>query len=523
MSTQKGGLKDRIRSWNIYLKYKFKMLKKTKEEKQMQKRSEKEKRKNIQIYPSGKYYSKPKILWLTLVGLLFGFFERKSDKENEINCIENNIKLLEKDIFVLSQEEQINITKTIGNDIIKLKSKNWFDNRIKTKVKSFERRMKVIEISKEINKDVIYSSKMNDDISQTKINEVNVDSNVKTGMYTPLLEIKMMNEEIDEYHKKLNEITEKIKNNTTYNGFYELEFAIKQLRIKFKCLLEKYDNLKELPGFSNLINLISIDEIDIYNLRVDEKSIVSHIDACNTYLEDIENKKKEILVSKKDKSMMDNQNSKSDKKQEKDTKKEKKRIEKEILDVELANKLILDRLLIESKNIQKFQQEINQMPIQSKKRSIFFFTRNILKSIVNFGLSLFPLSIFKNKFVGALTSGIMINNSLRSVEKILIPEAETHYMLYHDFEQELNSTRDYLNSIAFVCDDSLEKIGDIRHTVNLRYANDLEYNKFLGDYLKKLEVIESQILRQKANVVNLQQQVKRTKIKKKEYKYYGTK
>ena len=79
MSTQKGGLKDRIRSWNIFLKYKFQILKKTKEERKIKKRIEKEKKKNLQINASGKYYSKPKILWLTIIGVLLGIFERKNN------------------------------------------------------------------------------------------------------------------------------------------------------------------------------------------------------------------------------------------------------------------------------------------------------------------------------------------------------------------------------------------------------------------------------------------------------------
>ena len=90
MPNQKGNLKDRLRSWNLFLKYKITMAKKKQADKKRKKKLEKEIKKNLQISASGKYYSKPKIVGLTITGLFLGVFESKSNKINKVNAAKSS-------------------------------------------------------------------------------------------------------------------------------------------------------------------------------------------------------------------------------------------------------------------------------------------------------------------------------------------------------------------------------------------------------------------------------------------------
>lgn len=537
MPNQKGSLIDRLRSWRLFLKYKFKMAKKRKEEKIRKKNLEKELKKNVQINVSGKYYSKPKVFGLTIVGLFLGIFESKSSKQSKITKLEEKVTLLESRVEVLSLEEKNILTTTIEKEIVELKANNQFDGEIKSKIKACENRIKTVKAKELTREEQVKQPAHQKPKLETKLNisnqkkdlavkkeSVKVNKNLsnlnrrKKGVYTPVLEIKVINKEIKDYDKKLKEINNKIKSTTDYNNLYELEFTIKQLKIRFNDLLNKYNNLKELPGFDNLENIIDIKDIDIFNLRFNANSIDLKIKECNAYLDSVEARRKEILNKKEDKVVKEKEIKKEEKSKEKkkEVKKEEKKVDQKILEINLANKIILDRLATEKRNIAKFNRSISKMGVKRKKRSIFYYTKNILSSVVNLSFSLFPISFFKNRFIGGLTSGIMINNSLRSIKRVLTPDVETVYILYSDFEKELNQTSDYLNNISYVCSDSLKQINEIRNTIYMQYGNDLEYSTVLEDYIKDLDNIESQILKERETIIDLEQQVQVTKIKNKQ-------
>lgn len=522
---------DRLRSWNLFLKYKFKMLKKRREEKKYKKDKEKEIKKNLQVSASGKYYSKPKVFGLTIIGLFLGIFESKADKQEKIKKVENKVYILEKKIDVLSFEEQTNLTNSIEKEIFELKSKNQFNGEIKLRIKTCEKKLETIKMKKnDVVSKQMYQQKENIETKNDESKEnIKIDNkigpntlyNKRQGIYTPVLEIKVINKEIKDSHKKLKDINNKIITTTNYNSLYELEFSLKQLKIRFNDLLNRYSNLKELPGFSNLENILDIQDTDIYNLRFNESAINSRIQECNKYLNDIESKRSELLQKKDNKQEEEKiKEKKSEKKKEskkkESKKKEEKKIDEKLLEIRLANRIVLDSIANEKRNIVKFQRSINKMTIKNKKRSVFYYTKNLLSSIINFGLSLFPFSLFKNKFIAGLTSGIMLNNSLRSVRRVLNPEIDTIYILYSDFEQQLNNTSDYLNNMDYLCNDSLNQINNIRNTVYMQYGNDIEYSNLLIGYLKYLDNIEEQVLSQQETILNLQQQVSITKVRNKQ-------
>lgn len=521
MPNQKGSLKDRIIAWKRFLKYKKEQKKKLKELKRKKMLTEKQK----QVVVSPKHYSKPKVFGLTVLGLFLGLFEPKNKKinlEKEISNIE--IKIHNKIVTL----EDINKLEKIEQEI---NEKNYkFFNKKSNKLDSYKKRVEVIkenikdlEIKDVVNKNAKTSENENItknqikkgdnkaldlkkevELRETNINIIPSKKGLKKA-YVPVLEVKQMNKDIDKYAKEISSLQEKIKQEKDYNNLFDYEFKIKQLKLKIEAILLKYEALKELPGFKELENYIKIKDIDIYEIRKNDKKIKEKISLCDKTLIQIEDVKKEIILSEKNK---EQNKSADDKEIKKETKQEnKKEIKKEekdnkLLELTLANKIIYDSIAKEQRKINKLQRSLSKMSIKRQRPTIFYYTKNLVSSIFNFAFGLFPISLFKNKMIGGIVSGVMLNNSLRSVKRILQPEVDVKY-IYENLENEIITTTNYLDRMNFLLSDSLYQIGDIRKEVIKKYGADINYQVSLIAYLDELDKIESKINFEKEKILGL--------------------
>ena len=512
MPNQKGSLKDRLRSWLMFLNYKIKLKKQLKEQNKVQK-------KQIQINASGKFYNKYKVFGLTILGLFFGLFEGKESKFEK--SIEQRIILLEKKLE--NHVLDVNIVNEIQNlekDIIVFKgSKKTNDeskfnceqrlNVIKTKINMQE------ELSSNIidgKNSLINRSKINTNSSKSQKNKespttIEMVSPTKRCIYIPVLEIKLLNKDLKTYNKELKEINIQINKNDQYNNFYEYEFMIKQINIKLDELLTRYENLKLTPGFESLNDMISVIDFDEFCLRKDDKKIKESIALCENILITIEKTKEKMLSKKETKSVIEKKEETKEVKQEEN--KEQKVEDKDknkLFEVMLANKIIYDNLIKEQRKINKFNRLVANMNVVKKRHNVFYYTKNLVYSILNFSFSVFPLSLFKNKMLGSLVSGIMINNSLRSVRKILNPDIDINY-IYDNLEQEILSTSVCLNRISSICSDSLKQIEDIRNTLLIQYGNDIKYSDSLSLYFEDLNKIENQIRYEQVTILGMNEEL----------------
>ncbi len=504
MPNQKGSLIDRLRSWQMFLKYRREQRKKLREIKRKKKQLLKEK----QILVTGKYYSKPKVFVLTIIGLFLGIFEPKTKKINIENEIVNLERKLKKQELVIEDIKNIEKLDKMLNEkkertIISKKELNYVErlNVIKESIKK----------EKNINNDFA-NQKKNED-NKLKENKVSSDleyskKTKRHGVYTPILEVKEINKDLDKYSKKLNNLKSKINQENEYNNLFDYTFEIKQLKIKIEEILVKYEYLKQSPGFASLDDCNKIKDIDLYEIRNNNKKIKDKISFCNELLLKIDERKKEIIVKEKIQTTENNNvNKKIDKKDTKnETQKEIKKEEREdkLIELTLANKIIYDNLIKEQRKLTKLERMLTRVNIKKRKPTIFYYTKNLVSSIFNLTFSLFPFNIFKNKMLGGLVSGIMINNSLRSVKRILKPEVEVTY-LYYDLEKEISSTTNYLNRMDYVLNDSLNKINDIRCEILNKYSNDITYRDSLNSYLDELSKIQSKIEFERAKVLGLHQ------------------
>lgn len=501
MPNQKGSLKDRLRSWQMFLRYRREQRKKIREIKCKKKYLLKEK----QILVTGKYYSKPKVFVLTILGLFLGLFEPKNKKvniETEIVSLETKLKkqkLVIEDIKTIEKLDKI-LNEKKAKKIISNKELNYIErmNIIKENVKNQE----VRELNHDIKENNLTEQQMNNKLLSNPKKSKNY------GVYVPILEIKEMNKNLDKYSKKIENLKSKINQENEYNNLFDYIFEVKQLKIKIEETLAKYDSLKQLPGFVSLDNYNNIKNIDLYEIRNNNEKIKEKISLCNVLLIQIEERKKAIIKSEKKKSL-ENQNAHK-KIEQKDVNNESKReIKKEekgnkLEEIEIANKVIYDNLIKEQKKLVKLERMLSKVSIKKRKPTIFYYTRNLVSSIFNLTFSLLPFSLFKNKMLGGLVSGIMINNSLRSVKKILKPEVEISYV-YYNLEKEINSTANYLNRMDFLLNDSLDKVNDIRLEILNKYGNDIAYRDSLNSYLDELSKIQSKLEFEHDRILGLHQ------------------
>ena len=132
MGNQKGSVKDRLRARSLFLKYKATKKKKEKELLKLKKQEQKMRIKAEQLRLYGKYYSKPKVFMLTILGLFFGLLTPKKSK-NKIDAKIDIIEKEQKQIFLrLEQDKDVNeIYNSIDNTYQKLEDlKKTYKKRI---------------------------------------------------------------------------------------------------------------------------------------------------------------------------------------------------------------------------------------------------------------------------------------------------------------------------------------------------------------------------------------------------------
>lgn len=537
MPNQKGSVKDRLRARFRFLQYKKLKRKKEKQIQKKQKKLNKERVRAEQIRLYGRSYNKAQVFGYSVLGLFIGIFAPKGSYKKvskELQEIELQIDEIVLDL------EQDKTPETIYNnldnayqrlDILKTKYKNslvaqsFFSTNNNCMIKKIDEKKKELEVLNEIchtkEKQLISS------FVSTK-NKIDKIQTSKKGANLVLDDMKKMNETLKEYDKKLKELDEKIDQEQSCNGLYDYEFSLKQLRLRLQNFFEDYEKLKEHTNLELLNDYINIETIDKYELRKDESSIRKKIEQCLLLLNKIEAKKlsfneKKSDIEQEERISIDKEKEKKEKKKTAKTE-EKKELKQQFDDVYLANKMIMDHILKEKRMIDKLKRQISHQPIVVRKRTIFYYTKNITHSILNFGFSIMPFSFFSNRFLGTLVSGIMLNNSLRSIRRVFtIEKKEVNYLFYQNILNEIHSKQDYVNHISSVCYDSLNQIQNIKEYLSVHYSMIREYDTDLSDFYKQLEQLEAKV---KSQIIDLEkmnsnyEEVKQ-KVKIKNGKYIG--
>jgi len=328
---EKGSIKDRLKTWYFYLKKKRELLKK-------QKKLEQER---ISLYYKQnnlKYYSKPKVISLTFLGLFLALFENTTKEEKidlsksyslkiikkddkEIDELIHSLKQIEKklDKYIINKIEkvkEIELTEEIEKIILKADmANNKLDNlEKKYDTKSTDKKVfasnvvkvdfikEKIEVAKEKNKSIKNKiEKLNTD--KIKNNEIKEKRELKKDISEINIlkneEFTLINKEIvlvgASSKKELLETSESILEILNQDPNKKLKEALKKIENELKKNIYKEEfeqKLKDIEKLEELNhNYISIDnEIKIKKLK--EKT--------NKKIEEIDNLKKKQKQDKKD-------------------------------------------------------------------------------------------------------------------------------------------------------------------------------------------------------------------------------
>lgn len=565
MPNQKGSVKDRLRSRYYFLRYKKAKKKQEKEFFKRKKKLEKERIKAEQIRMYGKSYNEFQVFGLTILGLVVGLFTPKGSTKkvtDELKIIEKSINQivlkLEKDKEIWQVYQDIdNVYQKLENVKMNYKKRLIIDsfcpNQEKPLLKVIDKKQKELEVlndvcrtkeqqqrksmpitenqfptknEKELEPSLLQKSKpkylqKEDNSSLTSVKKLRIDE--------PLMTVKKINTDLEEYDKEMLLLQNKIEETKDYSVLFDYEFKIKQLKIRIQELWENYDKLKEEYQLEELENILDIDIFDKYGLRKDDKKILARLEECKSLLKEIERKKvllsekKQITATEKEKREAEQTYKDEQIKMNEENKKRKENLDEKIDEFYLSNKMVLDHILKEKKTIDKIKRQLsNQSPLV-RKRSIFFYTKRVTTSILNFGISFLPFRFFKNRFAGALVSGIMINNSLRTVRRIFtIKQQEIPYIYYQNLVSEIHSNQDYIHHLSLVCEDSLSQVAEIREYLTLHYSMIRDYDAELVSFYHELDKIELQLNSQIHELEEMHENydILKNKIKVKN-SYYG--
>ena len=379
---------------------------------------------------------------------------------------ENNVKTIEKDILEIKKQIQIPMSK---------ESKNYFTSKLKEieiKTKFIKNPDKISNVEAK----VIKESLENSSVKHKNVNKKLLQSLpislvlVKQKKEDKLNFIKQANKELKNINEQIENIENKISNVNQYNHFYDLENELKYLREKIETLKEKYEEIKDYLNFEV--------DYDKYELCKSPKKIDETLERIEKDLKLIKTKKKEMLNKKEEDKEKDIEETKETKKQ-----KEKKEEKKEkINDIIKAQQLILNNIINQNKYFDDYMKKISKST--NKKRTILSSLSNFANVVLNFTVSLLPVSLFKNKLLGTLVSSIMINNSLKTMRRMLNPSLKVDYQLFID---NYYNSKNILSDTYQMCDNSLQELTLLKEELLVFDQNDIKQLLF------QIELIENNI------------------------------
>ena len=370
---------------------------------------------------------------------------KKEKIENEINTYP--MKEQKKNL-----DNNINIDKNVDKSNLKFRLSPFIKDMIKPKTTNPEFRKTIILVKTKVIKP----------IEIIKENNINF--------------IKESNNELKQDYEILSKIEEKINKTTVYNHFYDFEKELKFLRQKVEKLKEKY------KAFAGKFDKSVYIKEDHYKLLKDGKSIDTILEKIEEDFKKILLKKKEIFYEKKQ-SRLDDSVKKRDTVELKDEKpKKENKIDFEKIK---AQELVAKNIIEQNRYLEEYYKRITKSV--NPKKTLFSSLLNFSKSIVNFTVSLFPISLFKNKLLGSLVSIIMLNNSIKTMRKMVDPSLEMKYLLLEEYKNQ----QQMLIDIYKISNNSLMELTILKKNL-ISLCNNNEV-KFL---LEEITAIENNITKQ---------------------------
>lgn len=317
----------------------------------------------------------------------------------------------------------------------------------------------------------------------TKEDIINLTSEKTRDLYA--MYVYEANTSFKAYEKELKYIEDEIKKNQRLD---ENKYKLETLKEKIKIIKDNYYEFKHNRFIYELENDFNLKEIDKYGILTDSKSIEEMLKKCNALIIKIDETKKIDEVKK--------EKPKEEKKVEKETKKEKKE-EKPKDKNDLSANILEAASIIESdierqsKLIEKFEQTILTSPtFEIRGRRLGFFD-NLINNAIRFSLNFLQVRKFKSKKLNSLVSGYMLNNSIRTMRKVVSNNSICNYIaLSRNIRTELDISASYER----IMNDSLYQVSILRDEFLSHYGY-LETAEIKKIYAK-LDTLEENITKE---------------------------
>lgn len=311
----------------------------------------------------------------------------------------------------------------------------------------------------------IYEERLN------KIKKQNISFEVNKIIDETLIIIKSKsNNSLYEYINKTNEVLDMYYSDFDYFISTSKFEYLDELHYKVNKVLKDYYKKEKELEFKNPDN--NTKKIDKYNLLKSEKEIVLLIDNINKYRYD---KKVNKDIKKEEKIEFKNNVITEE---NKIIGKEKPKVVEDIKTNEVENNLVEEKEEIkkdkfkeeqEKQNKEKLKKDIDEINKSLKMIDSYILSSDKLskkkskglvklrEQSIKVGLSLFPIALFQNKLIGALTSAVILNNTIRAMRNSINNEIEYKRLTKDDYitndsiNTKIEDTKlDTLNQIALL-------------------------------------------------------------------------
>lgn len=320
----------------------------------------------------------------------------------------------------------------------------------------------------------------------------------KTGII-----INNIKKEIDK-KKKINEEKKILINNVKYlnkkiNVFYTKISNIKSsttrlqelllLKEKILDLRDNYDKLTRMKGFRELSKNRKVNKVDPNHLIHHDKAIYDLIDYINNTIEIEKNKPKDIIINTQEKV-------------------QKKEFHIDETELSLVRNSITKDIESSLKDIDKIKKDIDDIPLKHKKLSLLQRIDNFFKYSMNTAISLIPFGLFRSKLVATLTSGIIINNRIRTMNS-LMKQKDVTFINYDAILNSISNKKTCLENTSYVLEDTIEQIDMINSNLVKNYSDHAESLKLM----KQLEEMKADLLEEDNKIEGLLEDIRKEKNK----------
>ena len=309
----------------------------------------------------------------------------------------------------------------------------------------------------------------------------------KTNPYIEQMEV--INEKIELIKKDL--VSFEIKN-ASFTSKEELVSMHDSIRSKIDDLESEHKKIINSEDINKIRNDFDILRIDT-NKFIDG-NILSEFEMIYKYEEKLIN---ERTKDEKRLKQIVNEALKEEKKKKEEEKKKKE--EERIMIFRNRNKddlfLIEDYIKNEINKVNKEISKINKLALKNRKKNSLLLFRKVFKTTLRFGVTLIPLSLFKNKLLGNLLSMVVLNNKIRSMRNI-VKKQDVNYIDVEYLIDNIKKNKDIIDKNMSICDDSLYQLISLKE----EFVN--EYKEYMNlDEVKKtmdsIEILENTLVKQK--------------------------